>query len=54
VDAVVRDVRDGAVSVEAAEKHYGVVIHAGRHAVDTDATALLRDANRGAAEQQLA
>lgn len=44
VDAVIRDVRNGLVTVDGARRDYGVVLHvvAGEYVLDDEATALLR------------
>ena len=47
-DLVLRDVRDGVVSVEAAEERYGVVVAPGDRRVNADATAWRRELLRGA------
>ncbi|MBT4043539.1 MAG: hydantoinase B/oxoprolinase family protein, partial [Rhodospirillaceae bacterium] len=39
---VLRDVRDGVVSIEAAESVYGVILDGDGRSVDEDATAILR------------
>lgn len=46
VDLVLRDVRDGVVSMDAARDVYGVTLTRDRRAVDTEATARLRAASR--------
>jgi len=45
---VLRDVRDGVVSAEAAREHYGVVLAPGGRRVDAEATAGRRAMLRGA------
>ena len=47
-EAVLRDVRDGVVSIEAARRFYGVVIAPGGRRINADATARRRAALRGA------
>jgi N-methylhydantoinase B len=45
-ERVLRDVRDGVVSLDAAARDYGVAVDPGRWAVDADATTTLRRAPR--------
>ena len=52
VDAVLRDVRDGVLSAEAAREHYGVVLSADALRVDAGATARLRTARSLSAEER--
>ena len=47
IDRVLRDVRDGVVSIEAAREHYGVVLARGGRRVDQEATARQRATKRG-------
>ena len=48
-ERVLRDVRDGVVSAEAAREHYGVVLAPGGRRIDAEATARRRSMIRGPA-----